>query len=195
MLTPCVFPMIPMTVSYFTKQSKTKAAGIRNALIYGFSIVIIYVLLGSIVTAVFGADSLNALSTNVWFNIIFFILLVVFACSFLGAFEIMLPNALANKVDSQADRGGLIGIFFMALALAIVSFSCTGPIVGTLLVEAASKGGIAPIVGMLGFSICYCFAFFFICCFSGVAKFLAKIRRMAEYGKSSFGIFRIGFSF
>lgn len=126
LLTPCVFPMIPMTVSYFTKQSKTKAAGIRNALIYGFSIVIIYVLLGSIVTAVFGADSLNALSTNVWFNLIFFILLVVFACSFLGAFEIMLPNSLANKVDSQADRGGLIGIFFMALALAIVSFSCTG---------------------------------------------------------------------
>lgn len=128
LLTPCVFPMIPMTVSYFTKQSKTKVAGIRNAMIYGFSIVIIYVLLGSIVTAVFGADSLNALSTNVWFNLVFFILLVVFACSFLGAFEIMLPNALANKVDSQADRGGLIGIFFMALALAIVSFSCTGPL-------------------------------------------------------------------
>ncbi len=174
LLTPCVFPMIPMTVSYFTKQSKTKAAGIRNALIYGFSIVIIYVLLGSIVTAVFGADSLNALSTNVWFNLIFFILLVVFACSFLGAFEIMLPNALANKVDSQADRGGLIGIFFMALALAIVSFSCTGPIVGTLLVEAASKGGIAPIVGMLGFSIAIALPFSLFAAFPGWLNALPK---------------------
>ncbi|WP_095955221.1 thioredoxin family protein [Flavobacterium sp. ACN6] len=174
LLTPCVFPMIPMTVSYFTKQSKTKAAGIRNALIYGISIVIIYVLLGSIVTAIFGADSLNALSTNVWFNLIFFILLVVFACSFLGAFEIMLPNALANKVDSQADRGGLIGIFFMALALAIVSFSCTGPIVGTLLVEAASKGGIAPIVGMLGFSIAIALPFSLFAAFPGWLNALPK---------------------
>ncbi|MNQ21078.1 Thiol:disulfide interchange protein DsbD precursor [compost metagenome] len=174
LLTPCVFPMIPMTVSYFTKQSKTKAAGIRNAMIYGFSIVIIYVLLGSIVTAVFGADSLNALSTNVWFNLIFFILLVVFACSFLGAFEIVLPSSLANKVDSQADRGGLIGIFFMALALAIVSFSCTGPIVGTLLVEAASKGGIAPIVGMLGFSIAIALPFSLFAAFPGWLNALPK---------------------
>ncbi|MFH7017322.1 cytochrome c biogenesis protein CcdA [Flavobacterium sp. FlaQc-47] len=174
LLTPCVFPMIPMTVSFFTKQSKTKAAGIRNALIYGFSIIVIYVLLGSIVTAVFGADSLNALSTNVWFNIIFFILLVVFACSFLGAFEIMLPNSLANKVDSQADRGGLIGIFFMALALAIVSFSCTGPIVGTLLVEAASKGGIAPIVGMLGFSTAIALPFSLFAAFPGWLNALPK---------------------
>ncbi len=174
LLTPCVFPMIPMTVSFFTKQSKTKAAGIRNALIYGLSIIIIYVLLGSIVTAFFGADSLNALSTNVWFNIIFFILLVVFACSFLGAFEIMLPNSLANKVDSQADKGGLIGIFFMALALAIVSFSCTGPIVGTLLVEAASKGGIAPIVGMLGFSTAIALPFSLFAAFPGWLNALPK---------------------
>lgn len=174
LLTPCVFPMIPMTVSYFTKQSKTKAAGIRNAMIYGISIVVIYVLLGSIVTAVFGADSLNALSTNVWFNLIFFILLVVFACSFLGAFEIVLPSSLANKVDSQADRGGLIGIFFMALALAIVSFSCTGPIVGTLLVEAASKGGIAPIVGMLGFSIAIALPFSLFAAFPGWLNALPK---------------------
>lgn len=174
LLTPCVFPMIPMTVSFFTKQSKTKAEGIRNALIYGFSIVIIYVLLGSIVTAFFGADSLNALSTNVWFNIIFFLLLVVFAVSFLGAFEIMLPNSLANKVDSQADRGGLIGIFFMALALAIVSFSCTGPIVGTLLVQAASKGGIAPIVGMLGFSSAIALPFSLFAAFPGWLNALPK---------------------
>ena len=152
LLTPCVFPMIPMTVSFFTKQSKTKAAGIRNALIYGISIIIIYVLLGSIVTAIFGADALNAMATNVYFNLIFFIVLVVFAVSFLGAFEIMLPNSWANVVDKQADKGGILGILFMALALAIVSFSCTGPIVGDILFASASKGGIGPIVGMLGFS-------------------------------------------
>ena len=152
LLTPCVFPMIPMTVSFFTKHSKTPTQGKRNALLYGISIIAIYVILGLLVTAIFGADALNALSTNVWFNIFFFVLLVIFAASFLGAFEIMLPNSWANKVDHQADRGGIIGILFMALALAIVSFSCTGPIVGTLLVQSASKGGIAPIVGMLGFS-------------------------------------------
>jgi thiol:disulfide interchange protein len=167
LLTPCVFPMIPMTVSFFTKQSKTKAAGIRNAIIYGVSIILIYVLLGFVVTWVFGADALNALSTNVYFNIIFFVLLVVFATSFLGAFEIMLPNSWANKVDSQADRGGIIGILFMALALAIVSFSCTGPIVGTLLVDAASKGGIAPIIGMFGFSLALALPFMLFAMFPG----------------------------
>ncbi|ESU28268.1 thiol:disulfide interchange protein DsbD [Flavobacterium limnosediminis JC2902] len=174
LLTPCVFPMIPMTVSFFTKQSKTKAQGIKNAVIYGISIILIYVLLGSLVTAIFGADALNALSTNVWFNIIFFVLLVVFAASFLGAFEIMLPNSWANKVDRQADRGGIIGILFMALALAIVSFSCTGPIVGTLLVEAASKGGIAPIVGMLGFSMALALPFMLFAMFPGWLNSLPK---------------------
>lgn len=174
LLTPCVFPMIPMTVSFFTKQSKTKAAGIRNAIIYGVAIIFIYVVLGLLVTAIFGADALNALSTNVWFNIIFFILLVVFAASFLGAFEIMLPNSWANKVDSQADRGGLVGILFMALALAIVSFSCTGPIVGTLLVEAASKGGIAPVVGMFGFSLALALPFMLFAMFPGWLNSLPK---------------------
>jgi thiol:disulfide interchange protein len=174
LLTPCVFPMIPMTVSFFTKQSKNKAQGVRNAVIYGLSIIIIYVLMGSIVTAIFGADSLNALSTNVWFNIIFFLILVFFAVSFLGAFEILLPSSLANKVDSQADRGGFIGIFFMALALAIVSFSCTGPIVGTLLVQAASKGGIAPIVGMLGFSTAIALPFSLFAAFPGWLNALPK---------------------
>jgi thiol:disulfide interchange protein len=174
LLTPCVFPMIPMTVSFFTKQSKTKAAGIRNAIFYGISIILIYVILGSLVTAIFGADALNALSTNVWFNIFFFILLVFFAASFLGAFEIMLPNSWANKVDRQADRGGIIGILFMALALAIVSFSCTGPIVGTLLVEAASKGGIAPIVGMLGFSLALALPFMLFAMFPGWLNSLPK---------------------
>jgi len=174
LLTPCVFPMIPMTVSFFTKQSKTKAAGIRNAIFYGISIILIYVILGSLVTAIFGADALNALSTNVWFNIIFFLLLVFFATSFLGAFEIMLPNSWANKVDRQADRGGIVGILFMALALAIVSFSCTGPIVGTLLVEAASKGGIAPIVGMLGFSLALALPFMLFAMFPGWLNSLPK---------------------
>ena len=167
LLTPCVFPMIPMTVSFFTKQSKSKAAGIKNAVIYGICIIVIYVLLGTAVTGIFGADALNAMATNVWFNIIFFLLLVVFAFSFLGAFEIMLPNKWANKVDRQADRGGYIGIFFMALALAIVSFSCTGPIVGTLLVEAASKGGTAPIIGMLGFSLAIALPFALFAAFPG----------------------------
>ena len=174
LLTPCVFPMIPMTVSFFTKQSKTKAKGIRNAIIYGIAIIFIYVVLGFLVTWIFGADALNALSTNVWFNIIFFILLVVFASSFLGAFEIMLPNSWANKVDNQADRGGIIGILFMALALAIVSFSCTGPIVGTLLVEAASKGGIAPIIGMFGFSLALALPFMLFAMFPGWLNSLPK---------------------
>ena len=174
LLTPCVFPMIPMTVSFFTKQSKTKAAGIRNAIVYGIAIILIYVILGLVVTWIFGADALNALSTNVWFNIIFFLLLIVFAVSFLGAFEIMLPNSWANKVDSQADRGGMIGILFMALALAIVSFSCTGPIVGTLLVEAASKGGIAPIIGMLGFSSALALPFMLFAMFPGWLHSLPK---------------------
>ena len=174
LLTPCVFPMIPMTVSFFTKQSKTKAKGIRNAIIYGISIIVIYVILGFLVTWIFGAGALNALSTNVWFNILFFVLLVVFAASFLGAFEIMLPNSWANKVDSQADRGGIIGILFMALALAIVSFSCTGPIVGTLLVEAASKGGIAPIIGMFGFSLALALPFMLFAMFPGWLHSLPK---------------------
>ncbi|MGJ8760666.1 MAG: cytochrome c biogenesis protein CcdA [Polaribacter sp.] len=175
LLTPCVFPMIPMTVSFFTKQSKSKAAGVKNALIYGASIVIIYVLLGILVSAIFGADALNALSTNVWFNIIFFVLLIVFAISFLGAFEIVLPSSWGTKVDAQADRGGIIGIFFMALALAIVSFSCTGPIVGTLLVEAAAGGSqIGPIVGMLGFSLALAIPFALFAAFPGWLNSLPK---------------------
>jgi thiol:disulfide interchange protein DsbD len=174
LLTPCVFPMIPMTVSFFTKQSKSRAKGIKNALIYGVSIIFIYVVLGFLVTWIFGAGALNALSTNVWFNVIFFLLLIVFAFSFLGAFEIMLPQSWANKVDSQADRGGIVGILFMALALAIVSFSCTGPIVGTLLVEAASKGGIAPIIGMFGFSLALALPFMLFAMFPGWLHSLPK---------------------
>jgi len=174
LLTPCVFSMIPMTVSFFTKQSKNKVQGIRNAIIYGISIILIYVVLGLLVTWIFGADALNALSTNVWFNLIFFGLLVFFAASFLGAFEIMLPNSWANKVDQQADRGGVLGILFMALALAIVSFSCTGPIVGTLLVDFASKGGISPAIGMFGFSLALALPFMVFSMFPGWLNSLPK---------------------
>ena len=174
LLTPCVFPMIPMTVSFFTKQSKTRARGIRNAIIYGVSIIVIYVVLGTIVTAIFGADALNAMATNVYFNLIFFVVLVVFAISFLGAFEIMLPNSWANMVDKQADRGGVVGILFMALALAIVSFSCTGPIVGDILFASASKGGIGPIVGMFGFSLALALPFMLFAFFPGWLNSLPK---------------------
>uniref|UniRef100_UPI00404A9DD7 protein-disulfide reductase DsbD family protein n=1 Tax=Flavobacterium sp. TaxID=239 RepID=UPI00404A9DD7 len=195
LLTPCVFPMIPMTVSFFTKQSKTKAEGKRNAILYGISIILIYVLLGSLVTGIFGADALNALSTNVWFNIIFFGLLVFFATSFLGAFEIVLPNSWANKVDKQADRGGFIGILFMALALAIVSFSCTGPIVGTLLVEAASKGGLAPIVGMVGFSLALALPFMLFAMFPGWMNSLPKSGGWLNTVKVSLGFLELALAF
>lgn len=195
LLTPCVFPMIPMTVSFFTKQSKNKAVGFRNAIIYGISIIAIYVLLGTVVTAIFGADSLNALSTNVWFNIIFFLLLVIFAISFLGAFEIVLPSSWGTKVDAQADRGGIIGILFMALALAIVSFSCTGPIVGTLLVEAASKGGIAPIIGMLGFSLALALPFGLFAAFPGWLNSLPKSGGWLNTVKVTLGFLELALAF
>ncbi len=195
LMTPCVFPMIPMTVSYFTKQSKTRAAGIKNAFIYGFSIILIYVLLGSIITAIFGAEALNELSTNVWFNLIFFLLLIIFAMSFLGAFEIMLPNSWANKVDRQADRGGIIGILFMALALAIVSFSCTGIIVGDLLVIAASKGGIAPVVGMFGFSLALALPFMLFAMFPGWLNTLPKSGGWLNTVKVSLGFLELALAF
>jgi len=174
LLTPCVFPMIPMTVSFFTKQSKTKAQGIRNAIIYGISIIVIYILLGTVITAIFGAEVLNEMSTNPTFNIVFFILLVVFAISFMGAFEIRMPSSWVNKADSKADKGGLIGIFFMALALALVSFSCTGPIVGSLLVIASEEGGIAPLVGMFGFSFALALPFALFAAFPGWMNSLPK---------------------
>ncbi|MFN3753865.1 cytochrome c biogenesis protein CcdA [Flavobacterium sp.] len=195
LLTPCVFPMIPMTVSFFTKQSKNPGQGKRNAILYGLSIIGIYVVLGLAITAIFGADALNALSTNPWFNLFFFLLLIVFAASFLGAFEIMLPNSWANKVDRQADRGGFIGILFMALALAIVSFSCTGPIVGTLLVESASKGGIAPIVGMLGFSSALALPFMLFAMFPSWMNSLPKSGGWLNTVKVSLGFLELALAF
>lgn len=174
LLTPCVFPMIPMTVSFFTKQSKNKASGIRNAIFYGIAIIVIYVALGTLVTTIFGADSLNALATNVTFNLIFFLLLLFFAMSFLGAFEIVLPSSWLTKVDEKSQASGILGILFMALALAVVSFSCTGPIVGTLLVQAASQGGLAPIIGMFGFSLAIALPFAVFAAFPGWLNSLPK---------------------
>ena len=195
LLMPCIFPMIPMTVSFFTKQSKTKAEGIRNAIIYGLAIIAIYVLLGSLITGIFGAEALNELSTSVTFNLIFFALLVVFALSFLGAFEIVLPSSWATKIDSKADKGGVVGIFFMALALAVVSFSCTGPIVGTLLVESASKGGLAPIIGMLGFSIAIALPFMLFAMFPGWLNSMPKSGGWLNTVKVSLGFLELAFAF
>lgn len=195
LLTPCIFPMIPMTLSFFTRQSKSKAKGIKNAIMYGVSIILIYVFLGSVITMLFGSDALNALSTNVWFNLAFFALLIVFASSFLGAFEIVLPNSWANKVDRQADRGGILGILFMALALAIVSFSCTGPIVGTLLVKAASEGGLAPIVGMLGFSSALALPFMLFALFPGWLNSLPKSGGWLHTVKVCLGFLELALAF
>lgn len=155
LLTPCVWPMIPLTVSFFLKKSGSRGKSVRDAIIYGLSIVVIYLALGLFITGVFGASKLNELSTNAIFNIIFFLLLVVFAISFFGAFEIKLPDSWANKMDSKAERTtGILSIFFMAFTLTLVSFSCTGPIIGTLLVEAASMGDMTgPAIGMFGFAV------------------------------------------
>ncbi|HEY4651346.1 MAG TPA: cytochrome c biogenesis protein CcdA [Pontibacter sp.] len=175
LLMPCIFPMLPLTVSYFTKQGETKGSGISKALLYGMAIIVIYVALGLLVTIVFGADALNELSTNGIFNFFFFVLLVVFAASFLGAFEITLPASWANKADAKADRGGFGGIFFMAATLALVSFSCTGPIIGTLLVQAATMGELmGPASGMLGFSVALAAPFSLFAMFPSWMKALPK---------------------
>jgi thiol:disulfide interchange protein DsbD len=168
LLTPCMFPMIPMTVTFFTKQSKTRREGIFKALVYGASIILIYVTFGVIFTAATGPLGLNVLSTNVWMNLIFFGIFVLFAFSFLGAFEIQLPSSWVNKMDQQADKGGYLGIFFMAFTLGLVSFSCTGPIIGSLLVEAATSGSyFTPAIGMTGFSLALAIPFTLFAIFPG----------------------------
>ena len=175
LLTPCVFPMIPLTVSFFTKQSKTRKKGIANAFIYALSIIAIYVTLGMLITLSLGPDALNAMASNVWVNLAFFIIFVVFAISFLGAFEITLPNSWINKADSASERGGLIGIFFMAFTLSLVSFSCTGPIIGTLLVQAAVGGNVVnPVIGMIGFSTALALPFGLFAAFPGWLNSLPK---------------------
>jgi len=174
-LMPCIFPMLPMTVSYFMKSSEKENNGVGKAIIYGLSIIGIYVVLGLIVTIIFGADALNSLSTNGIFNFLFFVLLVVFAASFLGAFEITLPSSWGNKMDQQSDKGGMTGIFFMAATLALVSFSCTGPIVGSLLVQAATTGALlGPAIGMFGFSLALSIPFVLFAIFPGLMRSLPK---------------------
>lgn len=175
LLTPCVFPMIPMTVSFFTKRSPTRAKGIRNAVIYALSIILIYVTIGFFVTITLGSDALNDLASSVFFNLLFFVIFFIFAISFLGAFEITLPNSWLNKADSASEKGGLIGIFFMAFTLSLVSFSCTGPIIGTLLVEAAKGSSyLGPIMGMTGFSFALAIPFAFFAAFPGWLNSLPK---------------------
>ncbi|HPF97663.1 MAG: thioredoxin family protein [Mangrovimonas sp.] len=195
LLTPCVFPMIPMTVSFFTKQSKDKASGIKNAVVYGVFIIAIYTLLGTAVSAVFGSNAMYEFSTGVFFNILMFIILIVFAFSFLGAFEIMLPNSWVNKVDKGASKGGLIGIFFMALALAVVSFSCTFPIAGTALLDAATKGGIAPIISMLGFSSAIALPFALFAFFPSWLNSLPKSGGWLNTVKVVLGFLELAFAF
>jgi len=154
LLMPCIYPLLPLTVSFFTKKAGSKSKAVGQAILYGISIIIIYVLLGMLISIIFGPSALNELATNGIFNLFFFALLIVFAISFLGAFEITLPSSLANKLDANSDKGGVSGIFFMAATLAVVSFSCTGPIIGTLIVEAATKGErLGPAMGMFGFSL------------------------------------------
>ncbi len=196
LLTPCVFPMIPLTVSFFTKQSSNKIIGIRNAIIYGLSIIIIYVFLGVAVTGLFGPDILNNMATNVYFNLVFFIVLIVFAASFLGAFELTLPNSWINKSDSLSEKGGIIGIFFMAFTLALVSFSCTGPIVGTILVEAAYGGSyLAPIFGMLGFSTAIAIPFALFAAFPGWMNSLPKSGNWLNSVKVTLGFIELALAF
>ena len=202
LLTPCVFPMIPLTVSFFTGRGKDKKRGFRRALLYGASIITIYVGLGLLITSIFGADALNAFSTDPWVNIAFAVLFVIFALSFFGLFEINLPSSWANKSDRAADQGGFLGIFFMAFTLSLVSFSCTGPIIGTLLVETASGGGrtlfghipVAPLVGMLGFSTALALPFTMFALFPSALASLPKSGGWMSKVKVTLGILEIAFA-
>lgn len=175
-LMPCIFPMLPLTISYFIKKSESRGKSIRQAIVYGLSIIIIYVALGLLVTIIFGSSGLNSLSASGLFNFCFFLLLVVFSFSFFGAFEITLPNSFINRVDSKVDSSsGLAGTFFMAASLALVSFSCTGPIIGTLLVQASSKGELlAPAIGMFGFSLALSLPFTICAIFPGFLNRMPK---------------------
>lgn len=176
LLTPCVWPMIPMTVSFFLKRTKDRKKAIRDALTYGMSIIVIYLVMGLLITGIFGASALNDLSTNAIFNIIFFLLLVVFAISFFGAFEMVLPASWTTKLDSKADSTtGILSIFFMSFTLVLVSFSCTGPIIGTLLVQAASMGtAVGPAIGMFGFALALSIPFSLFAIFPNMLQSMPK---------------------
>lgn len=192
---PCIYPLLPLTVSFFTKKAGSRSKGILHSLIYGLSIIVIYVTLGLIISIVFGSDALNQLATNAIFNLFFFALLVVFGISFLGAFEITLPSSLANKLDANSDKGGLTGIFFMAATLVVVSFSCTGPIIGTLLVDAASKGDrLGPAIGMLGFSLALALPFTAFALFPSGLKSLPKSGGWLNSVKVVLGFLELAFA-
>ncbi len=195
LVTPCVFPMIPLTVSFFTKSSKTRAAGIRNGTLYALSIIGIYVGLGVFITLVFGATAMNEFATNPWVNIAFFLIFVFFAFSFFGYYEIQLPTWLANKADQAADRGGLMGIFFMAATLSIVSFSCTGPIIGSLIVQAAQGGIMGPALGMLGFAVALAFPFAFFAAFPSYLNSLPQSGGWLNSVKVVLGFLELAFAF
>lgn len=196
LFTPCVWPIIPMTVSFFLKRSKDKKKGIRDAWTYGASIVVIYVGLGLLVTGIFGANALNSLSTNAVFNIFFFLMLVVFAASFFGAFEITLPSKWSNAVDSKAEKtGGLLSIFLMAFTLSLVSFSCTGPIIGFLLVQVSTAGNmIAPAIGMLGFAIALALPFTLFALFPSWLKSMPKSGGWMNVIKVTLGFLELAFA-
>ena len=196
LFTPCVWPIIPMTVSFFLKRSKDKKKGIRDAWTYGASIVVIYVTLGLAITLIFGASALNALSTNAVFNILFFLMLVVFAASFFGAFEITLPSKWSNAVDSKAEQtSGLLSIFLMAFTLSLVSFSCTGPIIGFLLVEVSTTGSVvAPAIGMLGFALALALPFTLFAMFPSWLKQMPKSGGWMNVIKVTLGFLELAFA-
>lgn len=195
-LMPCIYPMVPLTTSFFTKQSGSRSKGIRNAIIYGISIIVIYVTLGMVITLIFGASALNEAASSALFNLLFFAIIITFAISFLGGFEITLPSRFVNKVDSKSNRGGLIGIFFMAFTLALVSFSCTGPIIGYLLVEAVSKGSLlGPAIGMLGFSVALAIPFIIFALFPSFLKEMPKSGGWLNTVKVSLGFLELALAF
>ncbi|WP_411274134.1 cytochrome c biogenesis protein CcdA [Daejeonella sp.] len=193
---PCIYPMIPLTVSFFTKKSGSRAKGIQSAFIYGISIILVYVALGLLITLIFGASALNEAASSATFNLLFFAALIVFGVSFLGAFEITLPSSLVNKMDEKSNQNGFVGLFFMAFTLALVSFSCTGPIIGTLLVDAVSKGSyLGPAIGMLGFSSALAIPFTLFAIFPSWLKEMPKSGGWLNTVKVSLGFLEIALAF
>lgn len=193
---PCIYPMIPLTVSFFTKKSGSRARGIQSAIIYGVSIILVYVALGLLITLIFGASALNEAASSATFNLLFFAALIIFGISFLGAFEITLPASLVNKMDEKSNQSGFVGLFFMAFTLALVSFSCTGPIIGTLLVDAVSKGSyLGPAIGMLGFSTALAIPFTLFAIFPSWLKEMPKSGGWLNTVKVSLGFLEIALAF
>lgn len=195
-LMPCIYPMVPLTTSFFTKQSGSRSKGLNTAILYGISIVVIYVALGMIITLLFGASALNEAASSAVFNLLFFAVILIFAISFLGAFEITLPASFVNKMDEKSNRGGFMGIFFMAFTLALVSFSCTGPIIGYLLVDAVSNGALlGPAIGMLGFSVALAIPFILFAAFPAFLKEMPKSGGWLNTVKVSLGFLELALAF